>query len=72
MAMTLNEKILAKHAGKNHVSPGDIVEIAVDKVFVHDVFGADVINEFKAKNKKVWDPNRIIFIVDHLSNINKF
>lgn len=65
MAMTLTEKILAKHAGKNHVSPGDIVEVTVDKVFVHDVFGAAVIQEFNMKNKKVWNPNKIIFIVDH-------
>ncbi|MBW1984767.1 MAG: 3-isopropylmalate dehydratase large subunit [Deltaproteobacteria bacterium] len=65
MALTLTEKILAKHAGKNVVSPGEIVEVEVDKVFVHDIFAAAVIHEFTKQNKKVWDPEKIVFIVDH-------
>lgn len=65
MGMTLTEKILAKHAGKRNVSPGEIVEVDVDKVFVHDIFAASVIVEFQRHNQTVWDPDKIVFIVDH-------
>lgn len=65
MGMTLTEKILARHADKTNVVPGDIVEVIIDKVFVHDVFAASVISEFKKQGSTVWDPDRIVFIVDH-------
>ncbi len=65
MGMTITEKILAKHAGKAVVKVGDIVMVEVDKVFVHDVFASAVIKEFRKNNSEVWDPDKIVFIVDH-------
>lgn len=65
MGMTLTEKITAKHAGEKDVVPGEIVEVDIDKVFVHDIFAAAVIHEFKKQNEKVWNPEKIVFVVDH-------
>lgn len=63
--MTITEKILAKHAGKDSVTPGEIVEVNVDKVFSHDVFTPFVIEEFEKKGYKIWDRDKIVFISDH-------
>ena len=30
MAMTITEKILARHASLEHVSPGDLIEVTVE------------------------------------------
>jgi 3-isopropylmalate/(R)-2-methylmalate dehydratase large subunit len=37
MPMTLTEKILAGHAGRDAVSPGDNVWVNVDVLMTHDV-----------------------------------
>jgi len=70
MAMTLVEKILAKHCGLASVKPGDVVEPPVDLAMSHEN-GALVINQFKeifegtGREPKVWDPARIALIFDH-------
>jgi len=37
MAMTITEKILAAAAGKEKVSPGELVDAKLDVVMCHDV-----------------------------------
>jgi 3-isopropylmalate/(R)-2-methylmalate dehydratase large subunit len=70
MGATLAEKILARGAGKASVKPGDIVEPAVDIAMSHEN-GALVINQFLEIYKgtghepKVWDPSKIVIILDH-------
>ena len=68
MAMTLTEKILAKHAGKRHVSPGDNVWVDVDVLMTHDVCGPGTIEIFKREfgaGAKVWDREKVVIIPDH-------
>jgi 3-isopropylmalate/(R)-2-methylmalate dehydratase large subunit len=61
------EKILANHAGKTNVSPGEIVDASVDLVMTNDATTALTCEIFKEQLKgvKVWDPSRIIMFVDH-------
>ena len=45
--MTLTEKILARHADRDSVRPGDNVWIDVDVLMTHDVCGPGTIGVFK-------------------------
>src|ERR1700686_1054171 len=59
--MTLTEKILAAHAGKADVAPGDIISIELDLVMANELTAAVAITEFrKIKGPdKVWDTDKI-------------
>src|SRR6516165_6536924 len=66
--MTLTEKILARHAGRDSVRPGDNVWIDVDVLMTHDVCGPGTIGIFKkhfGAAAKVWDPDKVVIIPDH-------
>ncbi|MEM6749518.1 MAG: aconitase family protein [Planctomycetota bacterium] len=66
--MTLTEKILAAHAGRPDVAPGDNVWCDVDVLMTHDVCGPGTIGIFKkefGKDARVWAPDRIPIIPDH-------
>jgi 3-isopropylmalate/(R)-2-methylmalate dehydratase large subunit len=66
--MTMTEKILAKHAGRSHVDPGENIWVAVDVLMTHDVCGPGTIGIFHEKfgrNAKVWDPMKVVVIPDH-------
>ncbi len=66
--MTMTEKILAKHAGKSHVSPDENVWVDVDILMTHDVCGPGTIGIFHEKfgrDAKVWDKDRVVIIPDH-------
>lgn len=66
--MTLTEKILAKHAGRPRVQPGDNIWVNVDVVMTHDICGPGAVNVFHDKfgpNARVWDPEKIVIIPDH-------
>jgi len=68
MGMTLTEKILAKHAGKPQVQPGDNVWVNVDVLMTHDVCGPGTIGIFKenfGKSANVWDKEKVVIIPDH-------
>jgi 3-isopropylmalate/(R)-2-methylmalate dehydratase large subunit len=68
MAMTMTEKILAKHAGKTSVRPGDNVWAKVDVLMTHDVCGPGTIGIFKREfgaDAKVWDRDKVVIIPDH-------
>jgi len=63
--MTMAEKILARASGKEKVEPGEIVEAKVDRVMSHDN-AAFVARLFKKIGvDRVWDPERIIIVLDH-------
>ena len=67
-AMTLTEKVLARHAGRDAVRPGDNIWIDVDVLMTHDVCGPGTIGIFKqhfGKDAKVWDRERLVIIPDH-------
>ena len=66
--MTMTEKILAKHAGKGRVEPGENVWVNVDVLMTHDVCGPGTIGIFHEKfgrDAKVWDKRRVVVIPDH-------
>lgn len=39
MAMTMTQKILAKHAGLDHVEAGQLIEAKLDVVMANDING---------------------------------
>ncbi|OGP65762.1 MAG: 3-isopropylmalate dehydratase large subunit [Deltaproteobacteria bacterium RBG_16_42_7] len=64
--MTITEKILAVHAGKKEVSPGELINARVDLVLANDITAPIAINEFrKIGAKDVFDKDRVAFIPDH-------
>jgi 3-isopropylmalate/(R)-2-methylmalate dehydratase large subunit len=66
--MTLTEKILARHAGRDAARPGDNIWVDVDVLMTHDVCGPGTIGVFKqhfGKDAKVWDRNKVVIVPDH-------
>ncbi len=63
--MTLAEKILAAHAGKRQVSPGEFINCKVDVVLSNDITAPIAIREFRKLGVKVFDPQKIIMVPDH-------
>ncbi len=66
--MTMTEKILARHAGRDAVQPDDSVWINTDILMTHDVCGPGTIGIFKkefGKDAKVWDRDKVVIIPDH-------
>jgi len=66
--MTITEKILAAHAGKKKVEPGELINAKVDIILANDITAPIAIQEFKKIGAKdVFDRNRIAFIPDHFA-----
>lgn len=66
--MTITEKILAAHAGKEKVSPGELLNAKVDLILANDITAPIAIKEFgKTGAKKVFDSRRVAFIPDHFA-----
>ena len=67
MGYTLIEKIIKKNIGADHVEPGQIVTVNVDRVMIHDIFIPFVAEKFEEMGfKKLWDPDKVVLIYDHL------
>src|SRR5438128_8263404 len=67
-AMTLTEKVLARHAGRGAVAPADNIWVDTDVLMTHDVCGPGTIGVFKqhfGPNAKVWDRDKVVIIPDH-------
>ena len=66
MAMTMTEKILAAHAGRPEVHPGELIDCTVDFLFANDITAPLAIKEFEKMGvAQVFDPDRIAFVFDH-------
>lgn len=64
--MTLAEKILAAHAGKDKVEPGDLINVKVDLVLSNDITAPIAIREFKRIGvEKVFNPQKVVMVPDH-------
>ena len=64
--MTITEKILASHAGRDSVSPGDLIEVNVDLALANDItapLAIGVVKELGAN--RVFDPEKIALVADH-------
>jgi len=68
MPMTITEKIIASHSGKNCVSPGELVNCKVDIVLGNDITTPPAIKQFeKIGVDKVFNRNRIVLVPDHFT-----
>ncbi len=66
--MTITEKILAAHAGKEKVSPGELINAKLDIVLANDITAPISITEFKKTGAKdVFDKDKIALIPDHFA-----
>lgn len=64
--MTITEKILAAHANKDFVEPGELIMAKLDVVMANDITAPIGIEEFyKAGAKKVFDQNKVVLVADH-------
>ena len=64
----MTEQVLAGHAGRKTVAPGDNIWVDVDILMTHDVCGPGTIGIFRKQfgpNAKVWDPEKVVIIPDH-------
>ncbi len=68
MGMTMTQKILAAHAGKDHVQAGELIEARLDLVLGNDVTTPVAITEFEnAGFTKVFDKDKIAIVLDHFT-----
>lgn len=68
MGMTMTQKILAAHAGLDHVVPGQLIEAELDMVLGNDVTSPVAINEMEKFHKtNVFDKNKISLVMDHFT-----
>jgi len=66
MGMTITEKILAVHAGKEKVKPGELININLDLVLGNDVTAPIAIREFKKIGVgKVFNVDKVALVPDH-------
>jgi 3-isopropylmalate/(R)-2-methylmalate dehydratase large subunit len=66
--MTITEKILAAHSGRDNVTPGETVWCDVDVLMTHDICGPASVGIFQEQfgpDAKVWDREKIILVPDH-------
>ena len=67
MGNTIIDIIIKHNTGAAQVKPGDIVTVNVDRVMIHDIFIPFVADKFEEMGfKKLWDPDRVVLIYDHL------
>ncbi len=68
MGMTLTEKILAKHAGKERVEPGELILARVDLALGNDVTSPIAIQAVRDMGiREVFDRERIALVPDHFT-----
>lgn len=68
MGMTMTQKILAKHAGMEAVTAGQLIEANVDLTLANDITGPVAIREMeKAGFDKVFDNTKIALVMDHFA-----
>jgi 3-isopropylmalate/(R)-2-methylmalate dehydratase large subunit len=66
MSHTIAEKIFQSHCSTGKVEPSQFIEAKIDLIMVHEQLGGRIHKEYeKLGLDKVWDPNKIFFILDH-------
>ncbi len=67
MGQTIIEKIIAHNSKADSVKPGDIVTVNVDRVMLDDIMIPFIVDKFHEMGfTKVWDPDKVVLIYDHL------
>ncbi|NLB51501.1 MAG: 3-isopropylmalate dehydratase large subunit [Syntrophomonadaceae bacterium] len=68
MGMTISQKILAVHAGLDHVEAGELVNCQLDVILGNDVTSPVAISEFdRLGYEKVHDQEKIVLVPDHFT-----
>ncbi len=68
MSMTITEKILAAHAGRDLVAPGELINCRLDLVLANDITAPLAIQEFRRLGLAgVFDPGRVVLVMDHFT-----
>ncbi|MBO4395271.1 MAG: 3-isopropylmalate dehydratase large subunit [Eubacterium sp.] len=68
MGMTMTQKILAAHAGLDHVEAGQLIMADLDLVLANDITGPVAIHEVeKLKKKDVFDKDKVALVPDHFT-----
>ncbi len=66
--VTITEKILAAHSGRQKVSAGELINAKVDLILANDITAPISITEFKKIGAgEVFDKDRVAFIPDHFA-----
>ena len=66
MPMTITEKILAAHAGREIISPGELIQVKVDLALANDITAPLAIDVFDSLGaREVFDRERIALVPDH-------
>ncbi len=68
LEMTITEKILANHCGKDLVTPGELIQARVDIALGNDItapLAIDILEKSGAKT--VFDKDKIVLIADHFT-----
>lgn len=67
MGYTIYEKILQQKSGKKEIKQGDLFDVQVDRVMIHDFFTPFCIDKFYEMGfKNVFDPHQVVIVYDHL------
>jgi 3-isopropylmalate/(R)-2-methylmalate dehydratase large subunit len=65
---TITEKILAAHAGKEYVEPGELILARVDIALGNDITAPLAIKAFREVGaKRVFDRERVVLVADHFA-----
>ncbi|MEG0157248.1 MAG: aconitase family protein, partial [Anaerovoracaceae bacterium] len=68
MGMTMTQKILAAHAGLDHVVAGQLIRAKLDMVLANDITGPVSINEFEKNGfDRVFDKRKVSLVMDHFT-----
>lgn len=67
MAMTMTQKILAKHAGLKEVVAGQLIEAKLDVVMANDITGPMALPIFYQMSDKVFDKDKVVLVPDHFT-----
>ncbi len=66
--MSQSRKILARHAGRESLKPGELVEASVDLVLANDITAPLAIEEFEKLGRgKVFDTGKVVLVLDHFT-----
>jgi 3-isopropylmalate/(R)-2-methylmalate dehydratase large subunit len=71
MGMTMIEKIMARHSGREKVASGEYVTAIIDQVCIYDSF-IDIHEDMEKAGiegglSRVWDKDRVVVLIDHKS-----
>jgi 3-isopropylmalate/(R)-2-methylmalate dehydratase large subunit len=65
---TITQKILAAHADKDYVAPGELIQARVDIALGNDITAPLAIKAFhEAGAKQVFDRERVVLVLDHFA-----